>query len=150
MLLYRGVGEDSWESCLDSKDIKPVNPKENQPWILIARTDAEAPILWPPDAKSQPIGKDPDAGKDWRLEKGGTEDERVGWHWWLSGHEFEPTLGVGDGQESLGAAVHGVAKCQTWLSDRTTKWSSCLATNFLWLAVTFCQNLSLTACVPLH
>ena len=79
------------ESLLDSKEIKPVNPKGNQPWIFIARTDAEAeaPILWSPDAKSQFIGKDPDAGKDWgQEEKRVAEDEIVGWHHWLNGHEW--------------------------------------------------------------
>ena len=77
-----GVGEDSWES-LDCKEIKPVNPKGNQSWIFIGRTDAEAeaPILWPPDAKSWLIRKDPDARKDWRQEEQRrTEDEMVGWH----------------------------------------------------------------------
>ena len=77
---------------LDSKEIQPVHPKGNQSWIFIGRTDTEAetPILWPPDAKNWLIGKDPDAGKDWRQEeKGMTEDEMVGWHHWLSGHEFE-------------------------------------------------------------
>ena len=70
------------ESPLDCKEIKPANPKGNQPWIFIERTDveAEAPIIWPPDAKSQLIRKDPVAGKDWRQEKGMTEDEMVGWH----------------------------------------------------------------------
>ena len=80
------------ESPLDHKEIKPVNPKGNQPWIFIGRTDAEAetPILWPPDVKNWLIWKDPDAGKDWRWEeKGTTEDEVVGWHPWLNGHEFE-------------------------------------------------------------
>ena len=80
------------ESPLDSKEIKPINPKRNQPWIFIGRTGAEveASILWPPDAKSWLIGKDPDAGKDRRQEeKGMTEDEMVEWHHWLSGHEFE-------------------------------------------------------------
>ena len=80
------------ESPLDSKKIKPVNPKGNQSWIFIGRTDAKAetPILWPPDAKNWPIGKDPDAGKDWRQEeKGMTEGEMVGWHHWLNRHEFE-------------------------------------------------------------
>ena len=79
------------ESPLDCMEIKPVNPIGNQPWIFIRRTDAEAeaPILWPPDAKSRLIWKDPDAGKDWRLEeKGRTEDEMVRWHHWLNGHEF--------------------------------------------------------------
>ena len=84
MLLNCGVGEDSWE-------IQPVHPKGNQSWIFIARTDAEAetPILWPPDTKNWFIWKDPDVGKDWRREKMATEDEMVGWHHWLNGHEFE-------------------------------------------------------------
>ena len=85
------------ESRLGCKEIEPVNPKGNQPWIFIRRTDAEAeaPILWPPDVKSQPIRKDPDAGKDWRQEeKGTTEDKMVGWHHQLDGHEFEQAPGV--------------------------------------------------------
>ena len=78
------------------KEIQPVHPKGNQSWVLIGRTDAEAetPILWPPDGNSWLIGKDPDTGKDWRQEeKGTTEDEVVGWHYWLNGHEFGWTLG---------------------------------------------------------
>ena len=87
MLLNSGVGEDSWES-LDCKEIKPVHPKGNQSWIFIGRT--ETPILWPPDAKNWLIGKDPDAGKDWRQEeKGMITDEMAGWHHRLDGHEFE-------------------------------------------------------------
>ena len=77
---------------LDCKEIQPVHPKGNQSWIFIGRTDVEAetPILWPPDAKSWLIWKDPDAGKDWRWEeKGMIEDEMVGWHHWLNGHEFK-------------------------------------------------------------
>ena len=96
--------EKTLESPLDCKEIKPVNPTGNQLWIFTGRTDAEAeaPILWPPDAKNWLIGKYPDAGKDWRQEeKGTTEDEMVGWHHWLNGHEFEQALGVGDGQGSL-------------------------------------------------
>ena len=80
------------ESSLDCKEIKPVNPKGNQSWIIIGRTDAKAetPLLWLPDAKNWLIGKDPDAGEDWRQEeKGMREDESVGWHHWLDGHEFE-------------------------------------------------------------
>ena len=80
------------ESFLDCKEIKPVNPKGNQSWVFIGRTDAEAetPILWPPHAKSCLIGKDPDARRDWGQEgKGTTEDEMVGWHHRLNGHEFE-------------------------------------------------------------
>ena len=81
------VLDKTLERPLDSKEIKPVNPKGNQPWIFTERTDAEAPILWPPDTKSQLIGKDPDAGKNWRQEeKGTTEDEMVGWHHRLNGH----------------------------------------------------------------
>ena len=94
MLLNCGVGEDSWES-LDCKEIKPVNPKGYQLWIFFGRTDAETetPIFWPPDVKSQLIGKDPDAGKDrGQEEKGATEEEMVGLHHWLSGQEFEQTL----------------------------------------------------------
>ena len=92
-----------FESPLDSKEIQSVNPKGNQSWIFIGRTDAEAetPILWPPNAKNWLTGKDPDAGKDWRREeKGMTEDEMVGWHYWLGGHEFEQAPGVSDGQGS--------------------------------------------------
>ena len=103
MLLNCGVREDSWESQ-DCKDIKPVNPKGNQSWIFIGRTDAEAesPILWPSDAKNWLFRKDPDAGKDWSWEeKGMTEDEMVGWHHWLDGHETEQAPGFGDGQGSL-------------------------------------------------
>ena len=83
-------------SPLNNKGIKPANPEGNQPRIFIWITDAEAeaPILWPPDAKSRLIGKDPDAGKDWgQEEKGTTEDEMVGWHHRLNGHEFEQTPG---------------------------------------------------------
>ena len=96
------VGEDSWDS-LDCKEIKPVNHKGNQYWIFIGRTDieAEAPILWQPDAKSQLTGKDPDAGKDWGQEKEVTEYERVGWHHRVNRHEFEQTLGDSEGQGSL-------------------------------------------------
>ena len=90
-------------SCT-AKDIKPVNPKGNQLWIFTGRTDdeAEAPILWPSDANSWFIGKDPDVGKDWGWEeKRVTEDEMVGWHHWLNGYEFEQTLGDNEGQGSL-------------------------------------------------
>ena len=90
------------ESPLDCKEIKPVNLKGNQPWIFIGRTNAEAPIFWPSDAKNWLIGKDPDAGTDWRQEeKGATEDEMGGWHHWTNGHEFEQTLRDSEGQGSL-------------------------------------------------
>ena len=92
------------ESPLDIKEIKSVSPKGNQPWIFTERTDVEteAPVLWPPDAKSWLIRKDPDAGKDWGQEEMGmTEDEMVAWHHQLKGHEFEQTLGDGEGQGSM-------------------------------------------------
>ena len=93
MLLNCGVGEDSWES-LDSKEIKPVNPKGNKPWIFIGRIDAEAeaPILWPPDVNSPFLEKDTDAGKNWRHEeKGTTEDKMVRWNYQFNEQEFEQT-----------------------------------------------------------
>ena len=94
------VLEKTLESPLDCKEIKPVHPKGNQSWIFIGRinAEAEAPIFWSPDAQNWLIRKDPEAGKDWRQEeKGMTEDEMVGWHHQLDGHEFEQALGVGDG-----------------------------------------------------
>ena len=100
--VFKLVLEKTLESPLDCKEIKPVNPTGNQPWLFIGRTDAEAeaeaPILWPPDAKSRLIGKDPDAGKGWGKKKGTTEDEMVGWHHWLNGHGSEPTRGDSEGQ----------------------------------------------------
>ena len=110
--------EKTLESPLNCKEIKPVNPKGNQPWIFIGRTDAEAPILWPPDVTSRLIGKDPDAGKDWGQEKKGViEDEMVGWHHWLNGHEFEQTLRDSESQGSL-------ACCSSWgcKESDTTEW----------------------------
>ena len=102
------VLEKTLESPLDCKEIKPDNYKGNQPWIFIGSTDAEAPILWLPDAKSWLIGNDPDAGKDWgQEEKGATKDEMVGWHHRLNGHEFEETLGNSEGHGSL-------ACCSLW------------------------------------
>ena len=104
------VLEKTLESLLDCKEIQPFNPKENQSWIFIRRTnvEAETPILWPPNTKNWLLGKDPDTGQDWKQEENGTtEDEMVGWHHWLNGHEFEQTPGVGDGQGSL-------ACCSPW------------------------------------
>ena len=96
------VLEKTLESPLDSKEIQLVHPKGDQSWIFVGRIDAETPILWPPDAKNWLIGKDPDAGKDWRQEeKRTTEDKMVAWHHQLNGHEFEQALGVGDGQRNL-------------------------------------------------
>ena len=110
--------EKTLESPLDCKEIQPVHPKGNQSWVFNGRPDAEAPILWPADAKNWLNGKDPDVGQDWRQEEKGTpEDEMVGWHHQLNGHELEQAPGVGDGQGSL-------ACCSPW--DRkesdTTEW----------------------------
>jgi len=109
------VLEKTLESPLDCKEIKPVNPKGNQSWIFIGRTDAgaEAPILWPPDTKNWLMWKDSDAGKDWRQEeKGMTEDEMVGWHHWLGGHEFSKLWQLVMDREAWCAAVYGVAKTE--------------------------------------
>ena len=102
------VLEKTLESPLDSKEIQPVHPKGDQSWVFIGRADAEVetPILWPPDAKSWLIGKDPDAGRDLGQEEKGTTD-RAGWHHWLDAHEFGWTPGVGDGQGSL-------VYCDSW------------------------------------
>jgi len=104
------VLEKTLDSPLNCKEIKPVIPKGNQPWIVIGRTDAEAeaPTLRPPDAKNQLIGKDPDAGKDWgQEENGATEDKMFGGHHQLNGHEFKQTTGDGERQGSL-------ACCSSW------------------------------------
>ena len=122
------VLEKTLESPLGCKEIQPVHPKGNQSWILIGRTDAEAetPILWPHDAKSWFIGKDPDAGKDWRQEKKGmTEDEMVGWHHWLNGHESEQATGIGDWQRSLvccSSWVHKGSNRTEWLNWTELNW----------------------------
>ena len=114
------VLEKTLKCPLDCKKIHPVNPKGNQPWIFIGRigAEAEAPILWPPDAKSRFIGKDPDVGKDWRQEaKGTTEDEMVGWHHQLSANSGRRWR---TGRPGVLHAAHGAAKSWTWLSNRIT------------------------------
>ena len=121
------VLEKTLESPLVCKEIQLVHPKGNQSWIFNGKTDAETktPILWPPDAKYWHIGKDPDAGKDWRQEKGMTE-EMIGWHQWLDGHEFEQTLGDGDGQGGLACCSpwgHKESDKTEWLNNiRTHRW----------------------------
>ena len=117
------VLEKTLESPLDCKEIQPVNRKGNKPWIFIGMTDneAEALILWPLDVKSWFIGKEPDARKDWgQEEKGMTEDEMVGWHHWLYGHEFEQILGDGEGQRRLACFSPWGRK----ESDKTEWWNN--------------------------
>ena len=109
-------------SLLDFREIQPVHPKGNQSWIFTGRIDAEAEalILWSPDAKSWLIWKDPDAGKEWRQEeKGTTEDEMVGWHHWIDGHEFEQAVGVDDGQGSVACCSPRGSQSQKRLSEWT-------------------------------
>ena len=135
MLLNCGVGEDSWESLGLQGD--PTSPSlGDQSWVFIGRTDFEAgtPVLWPPDAKSWLIWKDPDAGKDWgQEEKGTTEDEIVGWHHWLNGHGFGWTPGVGDGHG-------GLACCDSWGPQRIGhNW----ATELNWYTVVYKTSKSL-------
>ena len=116
------VLEKTLESPFDCKEIKRVNPKENQPWIFIGRTDAEAeaPKLWPPDAKSRLIGKDPDARKEWKQkEKGATKDEMVEWHRWID-MSLSNLWEILKDRDAWSASVHGVTKSQTQLSNWTT------------------------------
>jgi len=145
------VLEKTLASPLDCKEIQPVHPKGDQPWVFIGRTDAEAEtlVLWPPHVKSWLIGKDPNAGRDWgQEEKGMTEDEMAGWHHWLDGHEFEL---VRD-REAWRAAIHGVAKSWTRLSDWTelnVEW--CWASFHVFVFVSFLfLNTSHTTPHPHH
>ena len=123
------VLEKTPESPLDCKEIKLVNPQGNQSWIFIGRTDAEAeaPILWPPDAKNWLTGKDPDAGKDWRQEETGmTKDEMVGWHHRLNGHKFKQAPGNGEGQGSL-------VCCSPWGLKESDTTEQLNELNWFWL-----------------
>ena len=127
---FRLVLEKTLESPLDIKEIKPVNPKGNQPWIFIGRTDieAEAPILWPPDANSWLTEKDSDVEKDWgQYKKQEAEDEMIGWYHQHNGHEFEQTLGDSDGQGS-------VACCSPWGCKElgTTEWLATTTITTVW------------------
>ena len=116
------------KTSLDCQEIKPVNPKGNQSWIFIGRTDAEAeaPVLWPPDAKSWLIRKDPNVGKGWR-QKGMTEGQMVGWHHWLNGHEFEQAPGDGEGQRNLECYSPWDHKESDTTEQLNKKWNSSLA-----------------------
>ena len=124
--LWTVVLEKTLESPLDYKEIKPANLKGNQPWIFIGSSDVETPVLWPPDAKNQVIEKDPDAGKDWRREeKEMTEDEMVGWHHWLNGHEFEQSSGRWWGTGKPGVLQSMVLQRvgHNWLTEQQHKTS---------------------------
>ena len=137
------VLERTLESPLDSKQIKPVNPKGNQPWIFIERTDteAEASIIWVPDAKSLLIGKDPDAGEGWRQEKGTTEDKMVGWNLRLIGHEFEQAPGEGKRQGTL-------VCCSPW-GHKESDMTEQLNNNKFWEWVEWVENKEATKGISL-
>ena len=148
MLLNCGVGDDSWESLGQQGD-QAVHPTGNQSWIFIGRTDdeAETPILWPFDAKDWLIRKDPDAGKDWRQEeKGMTEDEMVGWHRWLNGHEFLVSseswwwTGRPGTLQSMGSqrVGHDWATELNWTTYPTCVYSSLQFRALLWVRILFC------------
>ena len=147
------VLEKTLESPLDYKEIQPVNPKGNQPWLFIGRTDAEAetPILWLPDGKNWLIWKDPGAGKDWRWEKGMTEDEMVGWHHRLNGHEFEQAPGVGDGQGTLvcwspwGCKKSDLTEWLSWtkLKKKFMQMSSCWLHSLYYSVTCICNTIKL-------
>ena len=129
---WRRLLRDRWTT----KDIKPLNPKGNHPWIFIVRTcaEAEAPILWPPDVKSWLTEKDPDAGKDWgQEEKGTTENETVGWHHLFNGHEFEQTLGDTEEQGSLGCcSPWGHKELDMTKQLKNNNLSLCVSLNSFW------------------
>ena len=142
------VLEKTLESPLDCAEIQPVHPKGDQSWVFIGRADVEAEtsILWPPNAKSWLIWKDPYAGKDWgQAEKGTTEDDMVGWHHRLHGHGFGWTLGFGDGQGGLGC--HGLCKSESQLSNWTDICISRLLTFPLSILILACASSSLAFCI---
>ena len=132
------VFEKTLQSPLDCKEIQSVNPKGNQSWIFIGRTDAEVetPILLPPDAKNWLTGKDPDVGKDWGQEEKTTEDEIGGWYHQLDAHDFEQALGVGDGQGSLWC-------CSPWghkesdMTERLNWTDTCYKRTSIYFAYTY-------------
>ena len=115
--LWTAVQEKTPESPLDSKEIKPVNLKGDQPWVFTGRTEAEAPVFWLSDENRGFIGKVPDAGKDWGQKKRASEDEIAGWHHQHNRYELGKLWEMVRDREAWYAAVHRVAKCQTWLGD---------------------------------
>ena len=152
--------EKTLESPLDSKEIKPVNPKGNEPWIFLGRTDAEAEtlILWPLDLESWHIGKDPDAGKDWGQEKKGmTEDDMAGWYHQLNEHEFEQAQGDGEGKWSLASCspcripakswtrlnIWTTITSRYWLNQRIIEKYKDVSRSFLTLEVSYPQSLKI-------
>ena len=143
------VLEKTLESPLDCKKIQPVHSKGDQSWVFTGRTDAESetPVLWPPHVKSWFIGKDPDARRDWgQEEKGMTEDEIVGWHHWLDGHEFGWTPGVSDGQgglaccDSWGCKESDTTEWVNWLTDWHAKYNKNAITTLLLKAILFIER----------
>jgi len=146
--LWTVVLEKTLESPLDCKEIQPVHPKGDQSWVFIGRTDAEAetPILWSLHVKSWLIGKDPDAGRDWGQEKGTTEDEMAWWHHQLDGRGLGELWELVMDREAWCAAIHGVAKSQTWLSDWTElNWT--LPSRFMFSILSF-FNLIIPISIP--
>ena len=149
MLSNCGAGEDSWDSLGQQGD-QPVHPKGNQSWIIIGRTvaEAEAPVLWSPDVSSWLVGKDPDAGKDWRQKENGmSENEMAGWHYWCNGHELGQTLEDGEGQR-------GLACCSSWSHKELaiTGWLNNCNNNtikVMWLISLSFSSLKIPCCINL-
>ena len=143
--------EKTLESPLDSKKIQLANPKGNQPWIFIGRTDteAEAPILWPPDVKSRLTGKDPDTGKDWRQKKRAAEDEMAGWPHWLSQRELEQTLGDSGGERSLACCSHRVTDLDTTWQLNNKMIQQPHSWTYIWTQLEFKKTLA-RACAQQH
>ena len=155
------VLEKTLESPLDCKEIQPVHSKGDQSWVFIGRTDAkaEAPVLWPPHAKSWLIGKDSDARRDWgQEEKGMTEDAMAGWHHWLNGHEFEWTPGVGDGQGGRVLQFMDMTERLNWTElnlsrpflNPTYSWSICFKTSCNICAVYWRTVIFISRVIPIE